>query len=76
MTCNQILYEFCKIIIFNPGRYNAHDIVNFAKESASSNVRVLNPEDFPRILEKKENWFVDFFAPVSSQLLLTIYDDD
>jgi len=45
------------------GRYNAHDITNFVRESDLSNVRVLHPENFPNLKEIKDNWFIDFFAP-------------
>ncbi|XP_057305172.1 dnaJ homolog subfamily C member 10-like [Hydractinia symbiolongicarpus] len=48
---------------YHHGRYNAHDIANFARESVISNVRVLGPEDFPKVIEKGDNWFIDFFAP-------------
>ena len=55
------------------GRYNAHDIANFVKESDSSNVRVLHPENFPKLTELKENWFIDFFAPVSLFACVVFY---
>ncbi|KAI8496605.1 DnaJ sub C member 10 [Branchiostoma belcheri] len=46
------------------GRMTAHDIVNFAKEAAASMVEVLSPDDFPgRVIDNKDPWFVDFFAP-------------
>ena len=46
------------------GRYSAHDIANFARESAVSNVITLGPNDFPGVVDSKEDWFIDFFAPV------------
>lgn len=43
----------------------AHDIAVFAKESASSPVQTLGPEDFPAKVNKPDlPFFVDFFAPV------------
>ena len=40
----------------------------FAKESASSSVQTLGPEDFPAKVTKPDHpFFVDFFAPVSEQ---------
>ena len=47
-----------------PGRQLAHDIANFAKDSASTPVRVLGPADFPKpVTAGEEPWFVDFYAP-------------
>ena len=46
------------------GRYNAHDIANFIKESVESNVKVLSPEEFNKIGKNEDKWFVDFYAPV------------
>ncbi|KAJ7354834.1 DnaJ sub C member 10 [Desmophyllum pertusum] len=46
------------------GRFTAHDIAVFAKESASSSVQTLGPEDFPAKVNQPEHpFFVDFFAP-------------
>lgn len=46
------------------GRFTAHDIAVFAKESASSSVQTLGPEDFPaKITKPNQPFFVDFFAP-------------
>ncbi|PFX28948.1 DnaJ-like subfamily C member 10 [Stylophora pistillata] len=46
------------------GRFTAHDIAVFAKESASSSVQTLGPEDFPaKITKPNHPFFVDFFAP-------------
>ena len=49
------------------GRYTAHDIAVFAKESATSKVQTLGPEDFPNhVIKPNHPFFVDFFAPVSN----------
>jgi len=48
---------------FHHGRYSAHDIANFARESAVSNVVTLVPSDFPGVVDSNEDWFIDFFAP-------------
>jgi len=46
------------------GRFTAHDIVVFAKESASSSVQTLGPDDFPAKVTRPDlPFFVDFFAP-------------
>ncbi|XP_029214585.2 dnaJ homolog subfamily C member 10-like [Acropora millepora] len=46
------------------GRFTAHDIAVFAKESASSSVQTLGPDDFPAKISKPDlPFFVDFFAP-------------
>ncbi|KAK2560566.1 DnaJ-like protein subfamily C member 10 [Acropora cervicornis] len=46
------------------GRFTAHDIAVFAKESASSSVQTLCPDDFPAKISKPDlPFFVDFFAP-------------
>ncbi|XP_048578142.1 dnaJ homolog subfamily C member 10 isoform X2 [Nematostella vectensis] len=46
------------------GRFTAHDIALFAKESVSSNVHALGPEDFPSsVISPSRPFFVDFFAP-------------
>ena len=43
----------------------AHDIAVFARESASSPVQTMGPEDFPAKVSKPDlPFFVDFFAPV------------
>lgn len=48
------------------GRYTAQDIAVFAREASLSKVFTLGPESFPRpVSTGEENWFVDFFAPVS-----------
>ena len=62
------IYNF----LFTVGRYNAHDIANFVKESDLSNVRVLHPENFPNLKDLKDNWFIDFFAPVRFQFFRKI----
>ena len=47
------------------GRFTAHDIAVFAKESASSSVQTLGPDDFPaKVTQPDLPFFVDFFAPV------------
>ncbi|XP_048873193.1 dnaJ homolog subfamily C member 10-like isoform X2 [Brienomyrus brachyistius] len=43
------------------GKYLLYTIVAFAKESVSSHVTTLRPENFPH--NKKEPWLVDFFVP-------------
>lgn len=46
------------------GRFTAHDIAVFAKESASSSVQTLGPDDFPaKVTQPNLPFFVDFFAP-------------
>ena len=51
------------------GRYTAHDIAVFARESLTSNVRTLEPDDFPQVvMSAHEQWFIDFFAPVSRSI--------
>lgn len=45
------------------GRFSAHDIAVFAKESSTSNVRALTPEDFPGVMHDDNRYFIDFFAP-------------
>ncbi|KAK3753323.1 hypothetical protein QZH41_015263 [Actinostola sp. cb2023] len=45
------------------GRFTAHDIAVFAKESASANVQTLGPDDFPGVITPNRPFFVDFFAP-------------
>lgn len=64
------LTKYPTVILYKPigyevhhGRYNAHDIANFAKDSDLSNVRVLHPENFPELSDLKGHWFIDFFAP-------------
>jgi hypothetical protein len=52
------------------GRILAHDIVTFAKESLSSQLQTLDPNQFEdKVINSVSNadkpWFVDFFAPVS-----------
>lgn len=55
------------------GRYTAQDIAVFARETSSSKVFTLGPENFPSpVTTGEENWFVDFFAPVR----LVSYDRD
>lgn len=49
---------------YHHGRYNAHDVALFAKESLESNVIVLEPKHFPAVAQDTENnWFIDFFTP-------------
>ena len=49
---------------YHHGRYNAHDLANFARESVDSNVIVLQPKDFPAVATDTENnWYIDFFTP-------------
>ena len=62
--------EFCvemfdKVLYYYLGRMFAHDLANFARESLASNVRVMGPDDFLKISQSSESYFVDFFAPVS-----------
>ncbi|XP_065051980.1 dnaJ homolog subfamily C member 10-like [Rhopilema esculentum] len=45
------------------GRFTAHDIAVFAKDSSTSNVRALTPDDFPSAMDDKGRYFIDFFAP-------------
>lgn len=50
----------------------AEDIASFAKESTLSHVRSLTPADFPdRVINSREPWFVDFFAPVCQMIVLS-----
>lgn len=49
---------------FHYGRLTAHDIASFVRQSLSSRVEALGPQDFPgKVIESKDTWFVDFFAP-------------
>ncbi|XP_013395942.1 dnaJ homolog subfamily C member 10 [Lingula anatina] len=49
---------------FHHGRLSAHDVAAFAKDSASTPVRMLGPTDFPSpVISSREPWIVDFFAP-------------
>jgi len=49
---------------YHHGRYNAHDVANFARESVDSNVITLQPKDFPAVATDTENnWYIDFFTP-------------
>lgn len=45
------------------GRMFAHDLANFARESLASNVRVMGPDDFLKISQSSDSYFIDFFAP-------------
>ena len=45
------------------GRFTAHDIAVFARESSTSNVCALTPDDFPTVMHDSKNYFIDFFAP-------------
>ncbi|XP_076035783.1 dnaJ homolog subfamily C member 10-like [Oratosquilla oratoria] len=46
------------------GRLIAHDIANFAKESASSvRFQILTPKEFPEVIRDGSMWFIDFYAP-------------
>jgi len=45
------------------GRFTAHDIAVFAKESSTSNVCALTPQDFPDVMHDNRRYFIDFFAP-------------
>ena len=50
----------------------AKDIAAFAKDSARNSVVVLGPKDFPnRVVNSRDPWVVDFYAPVSEQNLVT-----
>jgi hypothetical protein len=47
----------------------AHDIAAFAQDSVLTPLTTLYPSDFPdRVVNSRDPWFVDFFAPVSSLL--------
>ena len=47
------------------GRYTAQDIAVFARDTFTSKVFTLGPENFPNpVTTGEDNWFVDFFAPV------------
>lgn len=49
---------------FYYGRLTAHDVAAFAKDSVTAPLRALGPKDFPdRVVDSKDPWFVDFFAP-------------
>lgn len=58
--------NFCQSL----GRILAFDIANFAKESVSSRLQTLDPNQFedkvsnPLPTVDNKPWFVDFFAPV------------
>ena len=80
----QISYngQFHPVIVLNivnivflhcAGRFTAHDIAVFVKESASSSVQTLGPEDFPaKVSQPDVPFFVDFFAPVRHHWLVLI----
>lgn len=56
---------FSQIFISLAGRLTAHDVAAFAKDSVTAPLRALGPKDFPdRVVDSKDPWFVDFFAPV------------
>ena len=58
------VYHNCYISL---GRYTALDIAVFARETSSSNVFTLGPDSFPHpVTSGDKNWFMDFFAPVST----------
>lgn len=49
---------------FYYGRLTAHDVAAFAKDSITAPLMALGPKDFPdRVVDSKDPWFVDFFAP-------------
>ena len=50
----------------------AKDIAAFAKDSARNSVVVLGPTDFPnRVVNSRDPWVVDFYAPVGWHALMT-----
>ncbi|KAH9495740.1 DnaJ sub C member 10 [Bulinus truncatus] len=50
--------------VYYGGRITAHDVAAFVRDSAETPLENLSPEDFPdRVVNSKEPWFVDFFAP-------------
>ncbi|CAL1536324.1 unnamed protein product [Lymnaea stagnalis] len=50
--------------LYYGGRITAHDIAAFVRDSAETPMENLSPEDFPeRVMNGKDPWFVDFFAP-------------
>ena len=54
------------------GRTTAKDIAAFAKDSARNSVVVLGPKDFPnRVVNSRDPWVVDFYAPVREHNLVT-----
>lgn len=58
MLCNNCL-----------GRHFAPDVASFVRDVAQTKVTVLGPDDFPlRVVENRDPWFVDFFAPVKRTL--------
>ena len=51
------------------GRTTAHDIAAFTQDSAVTPLTSLIPTDFPdRVVNSRDPWFVDFFAPVSKNI--------
>lgn len=58
--------------MFAVGRQSAFDVASFARECASTNVRVLGPDLFPtKVMSGVDGtWFVDFFAPVMKNFWL------
>ena len=62
------IYNFTQWLVsvrYFLGRYTAQDIAVFARDTSTSNVFTLGPENFPSpVTTGEENWFVDFFAPV------------
>ncbi|XP_076340321.1 dnaJ homolog subfamily C member 10-like [Tachypleus tridentatus] len=72
-VCSRLhIHKFPAFVAFQPGgsyeyhhgRATAHDIAGFARESLSSRVHTLGPSDFPdRVIQSKDIWFVDFYAP-------------
>ncbi len=59
-----VLFKRRGLYEFHYGRQSAHDLANFAKENALTNVKSLTPSDFPQILHGNKPVFIDFFAPV------------
>ncbi|KAK0067173.1 dnaJ subfamily C member 10 [Biomphalaria pfeifferi] len=50
--------------VYYGGRVTAHDVAAFVHDSAETPLQNLGPDDFPeRVINSKEPWFVDFFAP-------------
>lgn len=55
------------------GRVTAHDVAAFAQDSTVTPMTTLDPSDFPnRVVLSRDPWFVDFFAPVSVHIVLTV----
>lgn len=70
--CNNLhIHKFPTFTVFKTGgrheifygRQTAHDIAAFARDSLLTPISTLGPSDFPQLIDSREPWFIDFFAP-------------